>query len=489
MLEKANIPQLTPESQFPEQALEESVQKPPKEILSGGTLVFTWNIASGADSMVPWGKNVARRDQQLRDFWPTESFLAGTVAEVSLRNASYPWEIEASTDKIVNALTDMFRVAIAGDVVGWIPFIKKISEDIYTQDNGCFIELIRDPGADGNSKFKGARAPVLGIAHMDANQCTRTGNPETPVIYTDRDGKQHKLQWYQVIAMSDFPSSIEKMNGVGHCAVTRAQRQAQIMRSIAIFKDEKISGRQYKSIHFVSGVSRQDIADEMTRGQEEANNQGMIRFIKPALLASLDPEKPVSTATIDLANLPDGFDYDQEMRWYISALSLDFNVDYQQLAPLASGSIGSSAQSTVLHRKSSGKSPVRMLFEAFKNYGVLPRGAEIILQDRNEGEELERQELRTKALEEAAIAVNAKIVTPEAAARSLVERRIYSQKEIDKIPAKFWEDAMNQPAKGQPVGNRGGNTIAEDAGRQETGKPKQTVGDRLRKALKWPPSA
>jgi hypothetical protein len=481
-MEKENVSQLTPQSQFPEQALTESVQKPPKEILGGGNLMFTWTIASAADSVVPWGRNVVRRDQQLRDFWPTESFLAGTVAEVSLRNASYAWEIKAKSERVINALTDMFRVAIARDTVGWIQFVKMISQDIYTQDNGCFIELIRDPG--NSDRFQNERAPVIGIAHMDSNQCMRTGDPEIPVIYTDRDGRQHKMKWYQVIAMSDFPSTIEKMNGVGHCAVTRSLRMAQIMRSISIFKDEKISGRQYKTMHFVSGVSRQDIKDEMKRGQEEANNQGTIRFMLPAILASLDPEKPVSTATIDLANLPDGFDYDQEMRWYISALSLDFNVDYQQLAPLASGNIGSSAQSTILHRKSSGKSPVRALFEAFKNYGVLPRDTDIILQDRNEGEELEKQELRTKALEEEAIAVNARIVTPEAAAKSLVRRGIYSQEEIDLIPQKFWDDAMNQDPAGKNV-TRGGNTIAEDAARQETGKPKQRVGDRLRKVLGW----
>jgi len=472
---------LTPTSQFPERALAESVQKPPREILGGGSLILTWNIASAADSVVPWGRSVARRDQQLRDFYPSESFLAGTVAEVSLRNASYAWEVRAPSERLINAVSDIFRLAIAGDVVGWIPFSKKISEDTYTQDNGCFTELIRDPGT--SSRFQEERAPVLGIAHLDANKCMRTGDPMTPVIYTDRDGKPHKLKWYQVIAMSDFPSSIEKMNGVGHCAVTRVLRQAQIMRSIAIFKDEKISGRHFKSIHMVSGVSRSDIADAITREQETANNRGQIRYIDPVILASLDPEKPVTTATIDLASLPDGFDYDQEMRWYISALSLCFNVDYQQLAPLASGNIGSSAQSTVLARKSSGKSPIRALFEAFKNYGVLPRDTDIILQDRNEGEELEKQELRTKALEEAAMAINSRVMTPEAMAKSLVKRGIYSQEEIDLIPQKFWDDAMNQP-EGKNV-ERGGNTIAEDAARRETGRPRERVGDRLRKALGW----
>ena len=174
----------------------------------------------------------------------------------------------------------------------------KHSQDGFTQDNGTFVEMIREPTADAGSPFKNERAPVLGIAHLDSNQCTRTGDPKYPVLYTDRDGDVHKMAWWQVIPFSDYPSAIERMNGVGYCAVTRALRVAQIMRSILIFKDEKISGRQYKQIHFVSGVSRQEIKDEITRGQEEANNSGFIRFILPAVLASLDPEKPVSTARL-----------------------------------------------------------------------------------------------------------------------------------------------------------------------------------------------
>jgi hypothetical protein len=445
-----------------------------------GNMTFTWNIASAADAVTQWGRNVLFRDRQLRDFWITEPFLAGAVVSQSFRNAALDWEIRGPA-RLGQAVTDMLNSAIAGESFGWTAYMKKFSQDLFTQDNGTFTEIIRDPGADANSRFKGENAPVLGIAFLDANQCMRTGDPEYPILYTDRSGEAHKMAWYQVIPFSDYPSSIERMNGVGYCAVSRALRLSQIMRSIMIFKDEKISGRHYKQLHFVSGVSRQDIKDEMVRGQEEANNQGMIRFMLPAILASLDPEKPVSTATIDLASLPDGFDFDTEMRWYISGLALDLGIDYQELAPLPGGNIGSSQQSMILHRKSSGKGPavfMRTLTEAFRNYGVLPRGVSMRFNDKDEQEELERQEVRTKAMEETAIAVNARILSPEAAARSLVKRGIYEEEEIEGLE-EFWK--LQLQATKQPVGDRGGNTIVEDAGRQETGKPNLTVGDRLRK--------
>lgn len=479
---------LTPESQFPEDALKQTVQKFPDAQdafpAGGGDWTFTLQLGTAADSITPWGRNVLMRDRELRDFWPTETYLAGTVASQSFRDSTLDWRIIATSTKIEQAVTDMLSAAIAGESFGWVPFMLKGSQDLYTQDNGWFVELIREPTVDANSPFKNERAPVLGIAHLDANQCVRTGNPQYPVLYVDREGNSHKLAWYQVIPFSNYPSAIERMNGVGYCCVTRALRVAQIVRSIMIFKDEKVSGRQYKQIHFVSGVSRQEIRDELVRGQEEANNSGFIRFILPAVLASLDPEKPVSTATIDLANLPDGFDFDAEMRWYISGLALAFGVDYQELAPLPGGNIGSSAQSMILHRKTSGKGPavrMRTLTEAFTNYGVLPRGAKMVFSDKDEQEELERQEVRTKAMEEMAVAVNTGILSPEAAAKSLVRRSILEEEEIVGLEA-FWKLKLEE--RKQPVGARGTNTIREDAGRVDTSKTDMTVGDRLRKMFR-----
>lgn len=479
------IPALTPDSQYPQDAIRQSVQEFPRNELPGNGMVFTWNLASTASKIMPWGRNVSARDRQLRDFWPTETYLAGAVANVGFRNSVFQWEIRG-TKGVAQAVTDMLQSAIAGDSFGWVPFMEKFSQDLYTQDNGAFIELIRDEGLDANSRFRGPLAPVLGIAHLDSNQCIRTGQPDFPVVYIDRKGEKHKLAWYQVIPFADYPSAIEKMNGVGYCAVTRVLKMAEVMWSTINFKDEKISGRHYKQLHFVSGVSRMDIKDELKRGQEEANNSGLVNFVLPAILASLDPEKPVSTATIDLANVPDGFNFDEEMKWYISSLALGFGVDYQEFAPLPGGNIGSSQQSMILHRKGSGKGPavlMRMLSEAFRNYGILPRGHEMRFNDKDEQEELERQEVRTKAIEEMAIAVSRKILTPQAAAKSLVRRGIWEEDDLLDIPDEFWKagEMAVQPG-GQLTGDRGGNTIREDANRQDTGEQKERVGDRLRKS-------
>lgn len=475
-----NVSKLQPDDQFPKQVLAESVQvQPPTEAYSGKYLTLL--LASAADYITPWGMNQVRRDQQLRDFWPTESYLAGAVANVCFRNAGFDWEIREGSEKVNQATTDMLRRAIGGDKVGWSHFVKSFSQDLYTTDNGGFIELIREPAMDANSIFKGEKAPVIGIAHLDSGKCTRTGNVETPVIYEDREGSLHKMKWYQVIPFSEFTSANERMNGVGYCAVTRALRLAQIMRSIEIYQDEEISGRNPKKVHVVGGVGTKQLQDAVKRATEDANNKGQIRYIDHAVLASIDPEKAVSLVTIDLASLPDGFNLDQQMQWYIAGLALDFGVDYQEFAPLPGGNIGSASQSITLARKSYGKGPrnwMDSISEGFKIYGVLPRGCEMVFSDKDQEEEMEKQLVRTKAAEEAAILVNSKILPAEAVAKSLVRRGILDEADLTNTPPEWWKIAMEAAKnenKQQPVGSRGGNTIAEDAGRQDTSKPKPQV--------------
>lgn len=480
----ARNPQLTPDNQFPGDALGASVQKPPSNISVPTSMLFTWQIATAADAISPWGRNPQLRDRQLRDFWPTESFLAGSIANVSFRNAAYDWEIRGSSTKVEQLVTDMLKASIAGDAFGWKNFVLKFSQDLYTQDNGAFIELIRDPGVDGNSKFKDEKAPVLGIAHIDSNRCTRTGDPKFPIVYEDRSAKMHKLAWYQVIPFSDYPSAIETMNGIGYCGTTRVLRLGQIMRSIFIFKDEKVSGRHYKTLHMVSGVSRQDLKDILKLGQEDADNAGQIRYIDPAILASLDPEKPVSTASIDLAGLPDNFDYDQEMRWYITGLALCFGVDYQEFAPLSSGAIGSGNQSQILNQKAAGKGPAMFMkiSEAFANYGVLPRDYEMIFEDRDEQRSMDKQQLRKAFQEEMALGLRNGYFDPETARKIGVKRGIYSESELSTVPEGYGEDLLMPK---QPIGDTGGNTIADDAARTNVGTPNNTIGGRLRKAFNF----
>ena len=452
------------------------VEFPKSQEISGGgsilTTALTGHLASISDRISPWGMAPHVRDGQLRKFWPTEPFLAGAIGSVAIRNAAFEWELEGS-ENLVRIGTDMLNGAIAGSVHGWVDFMLNWAQDFYTQDNGAFIEIIRDPGS--SDKFKNERAPVVGISHLDSRQCQRTGNPMTPVIYTDRRGTEHKMKWYEVIPMSEFPSPIESMYGIGVCATSRVLRYAQIMQSIATFKDEKVSGRYFRAMHIVSGVSRQQITDVEKRGQEEADNQGQVRFILPAILASIDPEKPVSHVEIPLASLPDNFDFDVEMRWYISCLALGFAVDYQDFAPLPGGNIGSSSQSEILHKKSRGKGEsmfMERLQNAFHSYGVLPRSVTFKFRSKDLQEDVEKAALIKAQSETLSILTRTDILDANVARQMLMNTGLLDKDLYDQIsPEHGVSEHVNagpgQQGNKQLLGTAGGTNEGQNISRTQ----------------------
>lgn len=340
---------------------------------------YVFNIAVQADEFIPWGLDLRRRDEQLRGFWHSEPIMAGAVYKMSSRAAAAGWDIvgadpDAPRPKTtIRRVEQMLRSADRGQ--GWKEFIMKVAIDGYTQDNGAFIEKIRATNRPDS--------PVIGVAHLDSFRCTRTGDPDIPVIYRDRWNREHLLAWYQVETIEEMPSPVETMYGAQVCAVSRALGISQVIRDIRVYKKEKVSGQFAKSVHFISGVTRQNIEDGLSRAQEQAWNQNLLRYIQPPIISTLDPDSALSHVEIELASLPDGFDEETTMKWYIMTLALAFGVDYQEFAPLPGGALGSSEQSEILHLKASGPSTlIGVIEDTFNNNGILP--ANVLMKFRTE---------------------------------------------------------------------------------------------------------
>lgn len=330
-----------------------------------------FQFAQIADIISPWGVNVYQRDLQLREFWVTEPILASAVYSTSIRNASFEWVVENSDMALpphrntIAAVTKMLNNAERG--LGWQDFIVRLCIDYYTQDNGAFIEIIR--------REDNPTSPVINLATLDAGRCQRTGNPEIPVIYTNKNGVRRRLMWYQVITLEDFPSPIESLYGIQVCAVSRALQAAEIINSISIYKKEKVSGRFAGAMHLVGGASQSDIDDILAQHEENLNNRGLMRFAPPVILPALDPTHQVSHVQIDLASLPDNFNEDTALQWYVAQLAMAFGVDYQEFAPLPARSMGSSGEAEVLHLKTRGKGPatwMKNIEHMMNNTGILP---------------------------------------------------------------------------------------------------------------------
>lgn len=363
------------------------------------------------------------RDAFFRGYWYQENFLASAIYAIANRNAAFGWQLTGLDDDVKNA-QQLLQFAEFGE--GWQQLIIKTSTDLLTQDNGSFIEVIRPARVriDGKSlpavkeyyesdnaewfAFDGGHrvsakgydvydSPLdlpIGIAHLDAGQCQRTGDPETPVLYTDRNGKKHALKWWQVLMFNEMPSPIEKMNGVGLCAVSRLFRASHIMQSISLYNDEKISGRFNRAV-FLTNVDPDTINDAIALAENDADNKGLIRYSQPIVAATLDPTSQVSLETINLAEIPDNFSFNDVQNWYIANLALALGVDYGFLAPLPGKGLGSASQSETMERQSRGKSSrlfMDMISNAINFKGILPESVqfEFIEKDSEEDARIEK---------------------------------------------------------------------------------------------------
>lgn len=373
---------------LPDSALKKTVQKNPSYETTPGVGTLIMQLATVADDITPWGKVPALRDRQLREFWPTEPFIAGALRTVAMSYSTFSWKVDGPP-RTAQTVQDMLHASNLGK--GWLNWSFKTIIDLKTQDNGAFTEIIRT----GNSE----NAPVIGINHLDAARCRRTGDLSVPVIYTDREGYEHRMPWYTVITWEDLPSPVETMNGMQYSSVTCALRAAQILRDISVYKREKIGGRGPSSMHMVSGVSQTRIDDQFKLDNERADNSGLARFMMPVVLASLDPNATVSHVEIAMKSLPDGFDEDVVMRWYIAELAMAFGADYQDFAPLPGNGLGQGQQSKVLANKARGRGPatwIKLVEHKFNFHGVLPNSCTFSFDEKDPADELQVEDVREK---------------------------------------------------------------------------------------------
>ena len=321
-----------------------SVEQP---LNDGGASIWTatpWaTLGVVLDAIPPWGRDPNRRDQLLQAFLLEESVAGSAVATVAARNAAYDWEIRSDSPRLQAAAAEILRLADLGQ--GWEHFAMAVGLDYLSQDKGAFVELIRtrnDPGA-----------PLVGIRHLAARQCWSTGDPEYPVVYRDREGKVHRLAWYQVYHLAEMPMAHPIYSDLQFSAVSRILRAGQIHRNIARYVEEKTAGRQVGALYFVSGVTAPEIQAALDRVQAQADNRGLSRFAGgPVIIPALSDQMKPQVATIELASVPDGFDQEEEFRQYLTVLALGLLVDFQELAPLPSGNIGTGQQSETLDQKS-----------------------------------------------------------------------------------------------------------------------------------------
>lgn len=326
---------------------------------------FTFALATKADNFPIWGYDHINRDAELRKFWPTESYLASAFGSQIGRYASFPWVLDGP-----ERMTTIYDSILNGceNGAGWQTMMIKFVTDLYTQSNGAFLEVIRT----GDSPT----SPVVSLRHMDAARCRRTGLPDTPVVFWDVNWKSHLLKWYQVIEFSEMPSPQLEFRGLQLCVLDRILKAAQIMKAIMQFKLEKVSGSRHHKMHLIGGFNQDLLESTMKQKLATARASGYQVYVDPVVLAALNPDGRVTHEEIDLNGLPEDFNEDIFMKWYIGNIALSWEDEYQSFFPLPGGNLGTAQQSQTMADKARSKGPaifMRLLEHKFNYYGVLPR--------------------------------------------------------------------------------------------------------------------
>jgi len=244
---------------------------------------------------------------------------------------------------------------------------------------------------------------------------------------------------------------------------------AQILRDVATYKRQKLSGKRVPGLLFVQGIRETAVKSAIMRTeQDEITMRGRTLYTGPAIVAGPDPGMPLDAKLIELAGLPDGYDEDTLFKWYIATVALGFGTDYAEFAPLPGGNLGTASQVETMASRARGKGPGVLLqqFEHLMNFNVLPGTQWFEFSSTDAAAEAARIGLRHERARERALRINSEELTRRQALRLAIAEGDAPEEFLVEF------DALEGTAQsgGEPTEDEGlgeGTSSADDRGAGE----------------------
>ena len=345
-------------SQTIDTSLQETVQSDVRrDAMLGGMPSIVWMARSGLTIPAWWSPS---RDMELRRFWKKSDHLSGAVYAMESKMTAIPRRVVPRDPSIKEHVS---QALLSTELIqqgaqfgqGWEAFFSMFVEELISQDNGAFAEIIGFGPKDG---------PILGaplsVAILDSSRSQRTGNPEFPVIYQDINGGRYKLHYSRVMFASQMTSPIKEMFGIGFCSVSRAINVAQTLIDLLVYKQEKLGSRPRRAIGLTKGgLDPKDVRTSFELADSAMDSQGLSRYSKMVIIgSSAMPEADFSL--IDLSSLPDGFDEQTSITLGMATIALAFGVDARELFPAMQAG-ATRADALLAHIKQRGKGPGQII--------------------------------------------------------------------------------------------------------------------------------
>lgn len=319
--------------------------------------------------LLPWWSR--DRDYQLRNTVHREAMWASAIYKAITKQASLGWDIDDASDSKVRAKRAQSLYLHANLGKGWVSFLFRHLRDFLLTDNGAFVEVVRASSARGSR--------IMGLVPLDSCRCLRTADPTQPVIYRNREGREHIMRDHQVLMFADMEDSSETYNGVGMCAASRAYPTISKLSAMEQYVFEKMSGDGATELSFVNGISQKSLESALTTADATQKSKGAA-YYKGKIIIPIMTDKPPEVANIPLKNVPDGFDAEQERDNGYLIYANAIGVAVQDIQPLSGQGLGTGTQTVILDEAAEGQGLAswRKQWEQMNNEFVLPESTTFI---------------------------------------------------------------------------------------------------------------
>jgi hypothetical protein len=285
------------------------------------------------DLPLPWSR---LRDRILISTVLHETMWAAAVQKVVTRIAALGFTTDDQAKSEYRSTLAQQRLLGANMGRGWVPFLTQHLLDFFTTDNGGIVELIY--------RTDSVRSQFLGFQHLDAMRCTRTGEPEIPIIYEDLRGRLHELRAHQVLTFVDMESGRAEARGTGLCAASRAYNTIHKLAAMERYVDEKVTGDQIKSIHLVNGISSVQLEAAVTLARQQQANRGAVAYMGSLVIPATNMAVGMTGYEIKLAGLPENFDPEKERSNGYTLYAAALGIPSTFLVPLSGQGLGTGKQ-------------------------------------------------------------------------------------------------------------------------------------------------
>ena len=298
----------------------------------------------GATGLPRYGSMM--RDRILAESPMIEDMWASAVGLAITKQSSLGWRIEddAQSQRRIHAAQRML-LAFDGDYVAGI---TRHLRDYLLTNNGAFVEIVRASTARGSR--------IIGLMQLDSLRCHRIDDPAYPVLYEDRRGAFHRLPAENVIAFADLPSARIEHAGMGHCAADRVWSTILKRAAVETYFREKVSGARNLAIHFVTNVNAERLREALHAEGRDLAGRGYVLYRGATIIPMLSgggAETP-TVITIPLAEIPDGFDPEQERRAANQIYANALGIPVQDIQPLSGQGLGTGTQTIILDEAAQG---------------------------------------------------------------------------------------------------------------------------------------